>query len=81
VDAIIFELGGVTWPAIVSFVETFDPAASPPPVIFLTQLSANPAGSTTGYATSPAGDLGVACATGLPENPTITLAGPFPIGP
>jgi hypothetical protein len=66
---------------VVSFVKTFDPSASPPPVNVLGQVGAEPGASTTTYATSPPGQLGVACFTGSADDPAITLAGPFPIGP
>jgi len=44
-------------------------------------MTANAGGSATSYATSPSGQLGVACFTGSPQEPVIGLAGPFPIGP
>jgi hypothetical protein len=56
------------------------PAAVPPPVTVIAQLSLDAGGSGTGYGSSPAGTLGVACFTGTQEAPTLTLAGPFPIG-
>jgi len=81
VNAVVFELGGVVWPVIESFVKTYDPGASPPPVNVLAQMTANAGGSATSYTTSPSGQLGVACFTGSPQEPVIGLAGPFPIGP
>jgi hypothetical protein len=50
-------------------------------VNFLAQMGANAGGSATSYATSPAGQIGVACSTGPADDPVISLAGPFPIGP
>src|SRR6185369_16222299 len=41
VNAVVFELGGVAWPVIESFVKTYDPGASPPPVNVLAQMTAN----------------------------------------
>jgi len=81
VSTIVFELNGVPWPVIQSFVRTYDPAASAPPVTYLAQLGANAGGSSTSYATSTAGQIGVACSTGPADKPLISLAGPFPIGP
>jgi pyrimidine-specific ribonucleoside hydrolase len=47
VNAIVFELGGVSWPVVAAYVQSFDPAASPPPVTVLTQLGLQTGASTT----------------------------------
>lgn len=79
-NAVVFELGGVTWPVVESYARTYDPAASPPPVSVIAQVAVAPTGGATAFGVSPAGSLGVACFTGSNSDPTIVLAGPFAIG-
>lgn len=79
-NAIVFELGDVTWSTIQAYVDPFDPSVPPPPVTPVGQLLLEGPGTTTGYGVSPAGSLGVACLVGPFDGPEVFLAGPFPIG-
>lgn len=81
VNVAVFELGGVTWQGVLAFAAAYRPDASPPPVNAVAQFGATAYGNATAYGSSPAGSLGVACFTGSPQDPTIVLAGPLPIGP
>ncbi|MBI2781084.1 MAG: hypothetical protein HYX55_04720 [Chloroflexi bacterium] len=78
-NVVVFELAKLTWAELQAAVAVFDPAA-PPNVTVLASLELPAGGLSTGYGTSPAGTLGVACATGSFDAPAITLAGPFPVG-
>jgi inosine-uridine nucleoside N-ribohydrolase len=80
VNAVVFELGSVAWEDVEGYAGAYDPNASPPPVTVVTQIAADAGATSAGYGTSPAGNLGIACFTGDFADPTITLAGPFPIG-
>ena len=79
-SAVVFELGGITWDGIKAFTGAYNPGMSPPPVNFVAQVDAQAGATGSGYGTAPAGSLGIACVTGDQQQPSITLAGPFPIG-
>jgi len=79
-SAVVFELGGVSWAEIMTFTGAYDPSATPPPINLVAQVDAESGATATGYGSSPAGSLGIACVTGDPADPLIRLAGPFPIG-
>lgn len=78
--AVVFELGELTWAEVEAYTVDYDPSNNPP-VTVIAQLNLEAGASGTGYGSSPAGTLGVACFTGTPEAPSIKLAGPFPVGP
>ena len=80
VSAVVFELGGATWDGIKAFTGAYNPRMTPPPVNLVAQVDAEAGATGSGYGTSPAGSLGIACVTGGQEHPSVTLAGPFPIG-
>ena len=82
--ASVFELANVTWAEIEAAVAAFDPAdvsAPGPPITGVGFISADPGQTSSGYGTSPAGTLGIACFAGTSDEVTLTVAGPFPIGP
>lgn len=81
VNVVVFELGPVDWAEVSAFVATYDPAASPPPVVVVAQVAAGAGSTATAYGDLPAGSLGAACFTGTPDDASIVLAGPFAIAP
>lgn len=77
---VVFELAKLTWAEVEAYTVDYDPANNPP-VTVVAQLNLDAGASSTGYGTSPAGTIGVACFTGSQDAPTIKLVGPFAVGP
>lgn len=75
-STLVFGLAGIAWSTIEAFAKAPD-FEHPPPVHEIAAADLEAAGSSSAWGDASAGPIGVACAVGPFDRPSITLRGPF----